>query len=104
MKGMIASIYSASYNCSNKGISYYHTKVTIVGEGIPELFEPSKDAPAVKLHDKHGYKCFVPDKEVDSGNAGWMFGGCFVYTSDSGFPEQYPIPLHDRQEAPQQSM
>ncbi|MFA5379522.1 MAG: hypothetical protein WC455_27440 [Dehalococcoidia bacterium] len=28
----------------------------------------------------------------------YMFGGNFVYTSDSRFPSKYPIPVHDRYE------
>lgn len=27
-----------------------------------------------------------------------MFSGAFVYTSDSRFPNQFPIPVHDRSE------
>lgn len=33
---------------------------------------------------------------------GPMFGGNFVYTSDSRFPSDYPIPIHDRFETPEQ--
>ena len=28
-----------------------------------------------------------------------MFGGHFIYTSDSRFPFEHPIPVHDRYEA-----
>ena len=31
-----------------------------------------------------------------------MFGGNFVYTSDSRFPSDYPIPIHDRFETQEQ--
>jgi len=27
-----------------------------------------------------------------------MFGGNFIYTSDSRFPNKYPIAIHDRYE------
>ena len=33
---------------------------------------------------------------------GPMFGGNFVYTSDSRFPSDYPIPIHDRFETQEQ--
>ena len=33
---------------------------------------------------------------------GPMFGGNFVYTSDSRFPSDYPIPVHDRFETQEQ--
>ena len=40
----------------------------------------------------------VEPVNVDGGEdmAGPMFGGNFVYTSDSRFPSPYPIPVHDR--------
>ena len=37
-----------------------------------------------------------PDRPDNA--AGPMFGGNFVYTSDSRFPAAYPIPVHDRYE------
>lgn len=33
---------------------------------------------------------------------GPMMGGNFVYSSDSRFPADYPLPLHDRYETPEQ--
>ena len=33
---------------------------------------------------------------------GPMMGGNFIYTCDSRFPSQYPIPLHDRYETQEQ--
>ena len=36
------------------------------------------------------------------GNVGYMFGGNFIHTSDSRIPNDYPIPIHDRQETQEQ--
>lgn len=39
-----------------------------------------------------------PVNDPNKREIGYMFGGNFIYTSDSRFPEDYPIPLHDRSE------
>lgn len=39
-----------------------------------------------------------PVNDPNRREVGYMFGGNFIYTSDSRFPENYPIPLHDRSE------
>jgi len=39
-----------------------------------------------------------PVNDPNKREIGYMFGGNFVYTNDSRFPEKYPIPLHDRSE------
>lgn len=39
---------------------------------------------------------------TDGATVGPLFGGTFIYTSDSRFPADYPIPLHDRYETPEQ--
>lgn len=35
------------------------------------------------------------------GSVGPMFGGNFIFSSDSRFPSDYPIPIHDRYETPE---
>lgn len=104
MKGLRAEIYKPSRgDCSNSGISSKCSEVTIVGEGIPEIFEATDEAPAVKvvtrnLGGKYGsdYKHLEP-VEKPTGN-GWMYGGTLVCVSDSRFPSRYALKLHDRQE------
>ena len=48
---------------------------------------------------------YVHAEPVDKpeGKVGPMFGGNFIYTSDSRFPNDYPIPVHDRFETPEQA-
>lgn len=110
MKGLRASIYNnAEYgNCSNGGISAKCKQVTIVGPGIPEIFEANEEAPAVEIERR-----MIGRDEVVSARpygkpsdtkeyAGPMFGGCFIYTSDSRFRElvsPQPVALHDRFES-----
>lgn len=110
MKGLHCSIFESKGhgNCSANGISARAKYVTLCpdynagfGCGIPELFNADLNAPAVVLRSirvsedyEHIYA--VPVELVEHGSGGWMFGGTFIYTSDSRFPARHPIPLHDR--------
>ena len=111
MKGLVCSIYESKPfgNCSANGISSRVKAVILCpdyeagfGCGIPEIFEPQPETPAVVLRStrvgdyEHIYA--VPVELLDGGTGGWMFGGTFIYTSDSRFPVRHPIPLHDRVE------
>jgi hypothetical protein len=103
MKGLHVSIYKDSMgDSSNNGISSRHEDVILVGEGIPEIFEASEDCPAVKLVKRYiGGREYVHAEPVEWGREDvikGIFGGTFIYSSDSRFPSDYPIPLHDRQE------
>lgn len=108
MKGIVCSILESKSlgNCSNSGLSSRVGSVTLCADpesfndwGIPAMFNPDLDAPAVVLRTitvgerEHVYA--VPYGMPEGGS---MFGGCFIYCSDSRFPMEYPIPLHDRVE------
>lgn len=101
--GIIGAIYdSPGGNCSNGGVSARHTQVCVVNVDGP--FEPSQDAPAVRLIKRRtGNLVCVPVGLEDK----WtMFGGAYVYTSDSrftnaveklsGYDHCFPVALHDR--------
>jgi hypothetical protein len=103
----ISVLRDASHNgdCTNNGVSAQHTTLTLVGEGINGPFEPSPDAPAVKLVKRNlpgrsGQRIeYLHLEPVDAGYNGgrWlMAGGNFGWTSDSRFPSDYPISIHDR--------
>jgi hypothetical protein len=82
---------------------YGKSNVTIIDEEVPEIFKPDESRPAVRLirrkfrfgSDEYEYIHAVPYNQSDSEG---MFGGTFIYSSDSRFPSKYPIPLHDRVE------
>lgn len=117
-KGIIVEVFKpAMGDCSNGGFSSYCKELTLVGPGIPEIFEASPERPAVVLKLRWGiggklpvlpagttgeatnpYVHAEPAYPVPAGERGWMFGGCAVYSSDSRFPFDYPIKLHDRAE------
>lgn len=63
------------------------------------VFLPCDGVPVLKVENFHGRLRAVPCFDDGTKRPGWfMFSGNFVYTSDSRFPNDYPIPVHDRQE------
>jgi hypothetical protein len=109
-RGLCVEVFVSQFgSCSNGGISSRCVEVILVGDGMPELSESSAERPAVRLvrrmlpsklrgGERVEYVHAEPVDGRDSGRAGWMFGGALLYTSDSRFPSEYPIKLHDRQE------
>jgi hypothetical protein len=100
--GLYANIYDRPLgNCSNGGISAGHKRVCLVNVEGP--FEPTPDAPAARLI-KTRLGNLVCEPLGLEGKT--MFGGAFVYSSDSRFGEAvqklsgyghpFPVGLHDR--------
>jgi hypothetical protein len=101
-KGMICSVYESKDhgNCSNDGVSARYSSVVLIGPGIPELFEPKDDRPAVYLdRNFNGVAGNVAAVAKGGDGVGPMFGGSFIYTSDSRFPGGGPLKLMDRYES-----
>ncbi len=105
MQGLLVEIYrnAAGYDCTNNGITSRVTNAILCGGGMPEICEEHEGVPALILKTKsyrgQPYYYAVP---ADADPKAWyMFGGNFVYTSDSRFSEHcpYPIPVHDRRES-----
>lgn len=96
-------------DCTYDGISGKAIKLTLIGDGVPQLFTASEDAPAVELknHAHHPEYCFLVPLQRKKGS-GPMFGGNFAYSSDSRISElvrrltgnciNQAIPIHDRWE------
>ena len=102
--GMIVSVFKDQRlgDCTNHGISSAVNQMNVIGEGIPQMYEPSEDAPGVKivkriLFGREYIHCEPLDRPT---GRGWMMGGNFIYSCDSRFRDvnNYPIPIHDRQE------
>lgn len=104
--GMLAQIYDSPLgNCSNGGVSAKAKQVCIINVDGP--FDPSDDAPAVKLvkREHAGNIVCVP---VGLEGKSTMFGGAYVVTSDSrfckavqqlsGYRFSFPVALFDRVE------
>ncbi len=106
MKGLLVFVLRAAdgHDSTAGGVTSRNTKAILVGDGVPEIFEPSDDCPALVLKKKWAgtpkeYLYAVP--AVVPENAWVTFGGNFIYTSDGRLPNRYPIPVHDRIEGGQ---
>jgi len=108
-KGITALIYrdDLGTDFSNRGISARAMEVTVIGEGIDPVFAATDERPAVRLvTNKHFKDETVVHAEPlpPTGEAApwYMFGGTFIYSSDSRFRRAAghygAVPLHDRQE------
>lgn len=106
MKGLLVSVYrSASnngYDCTNGGISSKHNSLILVGDGVAEVFEESDRNPAIRLIKRKvmGREFWIaaPIEAGFSSGFPYMFGGNFLYSSDSRFPSDAPIKIFDRLE------
>ena len=92
-------------SCSNNGISEkYNEAYLICDDGYIDIDEDNLPNNLVKVVTKNvlgeEYKHIEPYAKKPSNKAGYMFGGCFCFCSDSRFRKisKYPLPLHDRTE------
>lgn len=89
-------------DCTNDGISsYYVTLYLIADEGYNELPETDTRLVVLKSENTYGdhiHKWLEPYLSPDINKAGWMNGGNIGWSSDSRFPFEYPLSIHDRQE------
>jgi hypothetical protein len=99
-RGLLCNVYRSSYNydCTNNGIS--STQNTLILDGTDGPFEGNEEnsVKLVKKQFSHGEYVHVEPLFSPVGKIGPMFGGNFLWTSDSRFPMKYPIPIHDRYE------
>ncbi len=86
-------------DCTNGGVSSKVENVIIVPEGVTPPTTVRK-TPILRIVSRcSNYICAEPVEPMPKGNVGYMFGGNFIYSSDSRFSawiSQYPVPVHDR--------
>ncbi len=99
MKGLICSVYTDRF-IDVLGVIKTN-QVTLIGDGVEGPFEPSEDAPAVRLVRRTfgDYKYLHAEPSLRRNGAWYMASGKFIWTCDSRFPNDYPIALHDRVES-----
>ena len=114
-RGMLVSILKDAdgHDCTNHGLTSRIKEAVLVGAGIPGLAEAGPDLPALYVYPWCGHYKAVPEeaigfekvrgRHVANGKIPifqhqWMFGGNWVWSSDSRFPAVAPIPVHDRME------
>lgn len=100
LKGLLVSIMGD--DSTNGGVTSGKKMAILVGSDIPRIFEVSEEHPAMKIIKGAGTRehIAVPydHEERSKGVIGGMFGGHFIYCSDSRFPYEHPIHVHDRYE------
>ena len=108
VKGLIANVYRWSLgDCTLGGISSKYDELIILptestrkaGIEIPGIFLPNEDFPAIYIFHRPQFGDLIASYE-DYGIGGpwYMFGGNFIYSSDSRFPAKHPIKVFDRRE------
>ena len=106
-KGLLVFVYKRDgLDCSANGISSCNKTLILTSvedlDGGVEMIAPVFTGcqwDSVKIIENvPGHYCAVPITPTPKGMVGPMFGGNFIYSSDSRFPFPYPIPIHDRYE------
>jgi len=102
--GLIVDVYRDQYDGTNGGISSKYERFVLLGVDAP--FTPDDMTPALKIVKRflfgRDYYHLEPIDPCPSNQVGYMFGGNFAYSSDSRFPNDYPLPIHDRSETQEQ--
>lgn len=103
LRGLTAYVYKNALigDCTNGGTSSKVDKITIVNAEGPSEADESAPAFVVITRNIGGeiYKHLQPANDEGKPLPGWfMFGGNYAETSDSRFPNRYPLAIHDRQE------
>jgi len=103
MKGMLVDILKGQYKSTNNGVSSFNTDALLVGDEVAAIFDEDPNRPTLKLVRRNisgkEYLHAEPIGSPTPGRVGWMAGGNYLYSSDSRFPNAYPIAIHDRQES-----
>lgn len=97
--GLLVSVYRAKgYDCTNGGASSKFNSFILTAEGVTGPFEPREDVPELVLIKGPFDTLRAVPRELVESKVWVMFGGNFVYTSDSRFPSDAPIKVFDRTE------
>lgn len=114
ISGLMADIFkSGGRSFSNGGISERFDEALVIGDGIdgPTWLEHAEGRPVLQIvPNRAGLVKAIPvlgweaAAEIRGKTVGPMFGGSFVWSSDSRFRKisEYPVPIHDRYETPEQ--
>lgn len=89
-------------NCSNHGISEDFCEILLLcddGHIEVDLDNPPENLCVYVKRTLFGKEADYVRPYADPEGVGWMNGGSIVYTSDSRFPGNHPVCLHDRQES-----
>jgi hypothetical protein len=100
MKALLSFVLRSTLgDCTANGLTSREDKIFLTSEDdtITGPFETKEGHDYLVLKKRGDYMYAVPKSILDEGVHS-MMGGNFVWTSDSRFPNSYPIPVHDRVE------
>ena len=103
MNYLPVDVYNSGYDCTNGGVTATHANKLVVPCQSGHITEQEVEARGYIVLELQPAKVQgYPGSFKPRGDERWlMFGGNFVYTSDSRFSETYgphPIKVHDRYE------
>ena len=99
-KGLLCFVYRHGdmVDCTNGGVSSRYHAVVLVGNDVEGPFEAEGRENVLQLIYRARYKDFIA-APLDYGQGRhYMFGGNFLYSSDSRWPVSYPVKIFDRLE------
>lgn len=101
-KGLLVHTYCSKGDSTTDGPTNFYNAFVLIDEAIDGPFSPIERIPELQLRrmnfGDNQYIYAVPTALADKSP---MFGGNFVWTSDSRLSKitKYPIPVHDRVES-----
>jgi len=107
--GVLVKVYSDGGDATNDGLTSKYDEFVLLGIDGP--FKSNNEHIALKVVKRmiggreYLHAEAADEKDRPSNMVGPMFGGNFIFTTDTRFWEisRYPIPVHDRFETPQQN-
>jgi len=105
--GLLVHVFRSTSigDTTNGGVTGKHNALVLLVPGLDAPTEPDYTRPALVFVERYiGGKpahFAIPAADARMHDAGYttpMFGGHFVWSSDSRFPTPGPIPVHDRYE------
>jgi hypothetical protein len=95
------NIYKPDYDCTNNGLSSKGSEAILIWNETREEIEKiiSTEKIIFILSEGLGHQKYRALPITHDGKKWAMFGGNFLWSSDSRFPHDAPIPIHDRYES-----
>ena len=86
------------YDCTNGGITSKKKQLMLAEPDFVCGMNWPHDPDLAVIRDPNGYMFAVPWEDRHNPRGRNMFGGNLIHTSDSRFPCDYPLKVHDRKE------
>jgi len=103
-KGLLCFVYinKRCGDSTNGGISSKYAELVLTDGNTDNMvegcFSPDVDNVIYLYHRKHYNDFIAAPKDYGQNGPHYMFGGNFLYSSDSRFPLAHPVKIFDRQE------